>query len=156
MIVLHCTEPGRSQDHSRSSSWFSSRSWEHIEQFLRAIMRGLLYPQEASYLFLVIFSYILFVLKHITHSGRNGWGEPQMPPQGAHARYSHALTSTPIVRCPYCPFCLFCFLYLFPFRLATAHCCLMVLLIAVIIDSCYFQCFFESGLFFFPFSFPFW
>ena len=66
-----------------------------------------------------IFSYILFVLKHITHSGRNGWGEPQMPPQGAHARYSHALTSTPIVRCP-CPFCLFCFLYLFPFRLATA------------------------------------
>ena len=75
---------------------------------------------DASYLFLVIFSYILFVLKHITHSGRDGWGEPQMPPQGAHARYSHALTSTPIVRCPYCPFCLFCFLYLFPFRLATA------------------------------------
>ena len=69
--------------------------------------------------FFVIFSYILFVLKHIAHFGRNGGGEPQMAPQGAHARYSHALTSTPIVRCP-CPFSLFCFLYLFPFRLATA------------------------------------
>ena len=109
-------------------------------------------PKRPFFFFFYIQLYFICIKTHNTFWAQR-WGRaangPSRRTRPLFAR-AHIHAHCPLSLLPFLSFLLSLFV-----SFSISHCCLMVLLIAVIIDSCYFQCFFESGLFFFPFSFPF-